>query len=162
MPSLLRFVTQRVNFYRLGCCNERPKCRALGLVLELLDWREITGAFARRTPSRMKTMEEKGTPNIDLEEIKVKGNQLVDKFREIIEEGNARRISIRREGRTIMEFPLSVGVGGATAAILLSPTIAAIGAFASLVSDVNIVVERRRETPTEGVEPIVRSEPGDF
>ncbi len=89
-------------------------------------------------------MTDRDMPGIDFEEIKVKGSQLVDKFREIVEEGNARRISIRKDGRTLMEFPLSVGVGGATAAILLSPTLAAIGAIASLVSDVSIVVERNQ------------------
>ncbi|NBB75275.1 MAG: DUF4342 domain-containing protein [Bacteroidetes bacterium] len=74
--------------------------------------------------------------------IKVKSNRLVDKVREIIEEGNARRIIIRKEGRTVMEFPLSVGVGGATAAIVLAPTLAAVGAFAALVSEVEVVIER--------------------
>ena len=77
-----------------------------------------------------------------LQEIKIKGNQLVDRVREVVEEGNARRILVKKEGRTVMEFPLSVGVGGAAAAILLSPTLAAIGAFASLASDIHIVVER--------------------
>ncbi len=77
-----------------------------------------------------------------LEEIKIKGNQLVDRVREVIEEGNARRILVKKDGRTVMEFPLSVGVGGAAAAILLSPTLAAIGAFASLASDIHVVVER--------------------
>lgn len=77
-----------------------------------------------------------------LREIKIKGNQLVDRVREVIEEGNARRIIVKKDGRAVMEFPLSVGVGGAAAAILLSPTLAAIGAFASLASDVHVVVER--------------------
>ena len=77
-----------------------------------------------------------------LHEIKIKGNQLVDRVREVIEEGNARRIIVKKDGRPVMEFPLSVGVGGAAAAILLSPTLAAIGAFASLASDVHVVVER--------------------
>lgn len=77
-----------------------------------------------------------------LREIKIKGNQLVDRVREVIEEGNARRIIVKKDGRPVMEFPLSVGVGGAAAAILLSPTLAAIGAFASLASDVHVVVER--------------------
>ena len=74
--------------------------------------------------------------------IRVKGGELVDKVRSIIEEGNARRILIRKEGRTVMEFPLSVGVGGATAALVLAPTLAAIGAFAALVSEVEVVIER--------------------
>lgn len=83
-----------------------------------------------------------------LREIKIKGNQLVDRVREVVEEGNARRIIVKKDGRTVMEFPLSVGVGGAAAAILLSPTLAAIGAFASLASDISIVVERF-EGPTD-------------
>ncbi|MEX0822347.1 MAG: DUF4342 domain-containing protein [Rhodothermales bacterium] len=81
-----------------------------------------------------------------IQEIKIKGNQLVDRVREVVEEGNARRIIVKKDDRTVMEFPLSVGVGGAAAAILLSPTLAAIGAFASLASDIHIVVERFEST----------------
>ena len=77
-----------------------------------------------------------------IKEIKIRGNQLVDRVRDVIEEGNARRIIVKKDGRTVMEFPLSVGVGGAAAAILLSPTLAALGAFASLASDIHVVVER--------------------
>ncbi len=79
---------------------------------------------------------------INLEEIKVKGNQLVDKIKEVIEEGNARRVSIRKDDRTLLEFPLTVGVGGATAAIFFTPVLAAIGALAALVTDVEVVIER--------------------
>ncbi len=84
-----------------------------------------------------------------IEEMKVKGNQLVDKVKEIIEDGNAKRVSIRKDGRTLLEFPLSVGVGGATAAIFLMPTLAAVGALAALVTDVEIEVEREEEDVTE-------------
>ena len=80
--------------------------------------------------------------------IRVKSGQLVDKVRSIIEEGNARRILIRKEGRTVMEFPLSVGVGGATAALVLAPTLAAVGAFAALVSEVEVVIERPPDAGT--------------
>lgn len=89
-------------------------------------------------------MNETNKPGVFFQEIKVKGNQLADKVREIVEEGNARRVIIKKEGRNVLEFPLSVGVGGATAAILLAPTLAAIGAFAALVTDVQIVVEREK------------------
>jgi hypothetical protein len=92
-------------------------------------------------------MEEQDKQPVVLEELKLKGNQLVDKFRDIVEEGNARRIIIKKDGRTVMEFPLSVGVGGAAAALLISPTLAAIGAFASLVSDVHVIVERVAKKP---------------
>lgn len=79
---------------------------------------------------------------INLEEIKVKGSQLVEKVRELIHEGNARRVTIRKDERTLLEFPLSVGVGGATAAIMFTPVLAAVGALAALVSDVDVIVER--------------------
>ena len=64
----------------------------------------------------------------------------------------------------MMEFPLSVGVGGATAAILLSPTLAAVGAFASLVSDVQVVVERRndKDAASNLIDPSGTAEPGGF
>lgn len=84
-----------------------------------------------------------------IKEMKVKGTQLVDKIKEIIEDGNAKRVSIRKDGRTLLEFPLSVGVGGATAAIFLMPTLAAVGALAALVTDVEIVVERDEDGVTE-------------
>lgn len=80
-----------------------------------------------------------------MDEMKVKGNHLVGKVKEIIEEGNARRVTIRKEGRTLLEFPLSVGVGGATAAVFLMPTLAAVGALAALVTDVDVLVERIAE-----------------
>ena len=88
---------------------------------------------------------------ISMEEIKVKGNQLVDKVKEIFEEGSARRVSIRKDGRTLLEFPLTVGVGGATAAIFFTPVLAAVGALAALVSDVEVVIEREH-TDVEVVE----------
>jgi uncharacterized protein DUF4342 len=85
------------------------------------------------------------------EEIRVKSNQLVDKVKELIQEGNARSVSIRKDGRVLLEFPLSVGVGGATAAIVFTPILAAVGALAALVSDVEVVVERE---DTEAVEVV--------
>lgn len=78
------------------------------------------------------------------EEITVKGNRLVERLKEIIEEGNTRHVIIKKDGNTLLEFPLSVGVGGTAAAVLLSPTIAALGAVGALVSDVKVVVERVR------------------
>lgn len=95
---------------------------------------------------------------ITLEEIKVKGNELVDKVREIVEEGNARRIIIKKDQKTVMELPLSVGVGGAAAAILFAPVLAAVGAFAALVSDVRVVVERDAQPPFEEIEEAATEE----
>lgn len=87
------------------------------------------------------------------EEMKVKSNQLVDHVRDIMESGNARRITIRREGRTLLEFPLALGVGGTAAAILMAPTLAAVGAIAALVADVSVVVERAPAKSTDVTPP---------
>ncbi|PSQ83846.1 MAG: hypothetical protein BRD44_03080 [Bacteroidetes bacterium QS_7_67_15] len=79
-----------------------------------------------------------------VEEVTVRGNQLVEKFKEIVEKGNARRVIVKREGETVMEIPLTAGVGGAEAAVALSPTLAALGAFASLATDIKLVIEKKR------------------
>lgn len=83
------------------------------------------------------------------EEIKVASNQLVDKVRELIEEGNVRRISIRKGEKTLFEIPLTVGAGFGAAAILLNPMLAAVGAAAALVADFTLVVERDAEATAE-------------
>ena len=77
-----------------------------------------------------------------VEELKVASNQVVDKVREAIEDANVKRVTIKREGKTLLEIPLTVGVGAGAAALLMSPALAAVGALAALVSDVTLVVER--------------------
>ncbi len=73
------------------------------------------------------------------EELKVSGEGLVAKVKELVHEGNIRRITIKNEeGRVLIEFPLTLGVVGA----VLVPTLAAIGAIAALVTNCTIVVER--------------------
>jgi hypothetical protein len=74
------------------------------------------------------------------EEFKVNGDQLIKKVKELIKEGNARRIIIKNEsGETIVEIPLTIGAIGA----LLAPPLAAVGAIAALVTKCTIVVEKR-------------------
>lgn len=87
-------------------------------------------------------------PNVIFQEVKVKGSQLLERVREIVEDGNARRIIIRNHERTLLEFPLSVGVGGTAAALLIAPQLAAIGAIAALLTDVQIIIERDEEEVT--------------
>jgi hypothetical protein len=70
--------------------------------------------------------------------IEVKGDQLLSKVKELIEEGNVRRVRIRQRDRTIAEFPLTVGVVGA----VLAPMLAAVGALAALIAECSIDVER--------------------
>jgi hypothetical protein len=99
-----------------------------------------------------------------INEIKVAGSQLVDRVRDLIEEGNVRRIVIRRGDKTLLEIPLTVGVGAGAAAVLVSPVLAALGAFAALVSEITIVVERddAAETPAASSEKTVgRRNAGD-
>lgn len=83
------------------------------------------------------------------EEIKLEGSQLVDKVKELAKEGKTSRISIIKEGRTLADFPLYLGLGGSVAAIALAPTLAAVGAIAALVTDVTVRIER---DPPEGIE----------
>jgi hypothetical protein len=70
--------------------------------------------------------------------IEVKGDELLAKVKELIAEGNVRRVRIRQKQRTIAEFPLTVGVVGA----VLAPVLAAIGALAALLAECTIDVER--------------------
>ena len=81
-------------------------------------------------------------PRIRTEEITINGDQLISTVKSLIREGNIRRMSVRnRDGETLIEIPLTLGVVGA----LLLPTLAALGAIAALVTDCTIVVERIEE-----------------
>ena len=73
------------------------------------------------------------------EEHRVSGDKVIGKIKELIHQGNVRRIIIKNdEGRSLIEVPLSVGVVGA----VLAPVWAAIGAVAALVTNCSIEVER--------------------
>ena len=72
------------------------------------------------------------------ESIRVEGANILDKLNALVREGNVRRIIVSQRGRTIAEFPLTVGVVGA----VFAPILAAIGAILALVQDCTIQVER--------------------
>jgi hypothetical protein len=73
-------------------------------------------------------------------EFQVKGEELIAKVKELIREGNIRRIIIDNdEGKTLIEIPLTLGVVGA----LFLPVFAAVGAIAALVTNCTIRVERK-------------------
>ena len=80
------------------------------------------------------------------EELQVMGEQLLSKVKELLHEGNVRRIIIKQDGRTIMEFPLTIGVVGVVAA----PMLVAIGAISALIAQCSIEVIRS-EIPTASV-----------
>ena len=76
------------------------------------------------------------------EEYHVDGDYLVHKVKELVHEGNIRRITIKNEeGKRLIEIPLTIGAVG----VILLPVWAAIGAIAALVTDCTIVVEKIEE-----------------
>lgn len=84
----------------------------------------------------------KEEPGVRHEEFEVSGGQLLDKVKELIHEGNIRRILIRQKGKTLIEIPLTVAVVGA----VIAPILAAVGAIAALVTNCTITVERIEKT----------------
>jgi hypothetical protein len=73
------------------------------------------------------------------EEFKINGEDLLAKVKQVINEGNVRRIVIKnKEGKVLVEFPLTVGVVG----VLLAPVLAAVGTIAALVTECTLLVER--------------------
>jgi hypothetical protein len=105
-------------------------------------------------------MERQGTTG--KQRMKVKGEELLAKVRQLIHEGNIRRITITdASDRTILEIPLTVGVVGA----ILAPALVAIGAIAALAKDYTLEIERHdateqratAETPAEAGELVTTS-----
>lgn len=79
---------------------------------------------------------------IKTESFSINGEQLLKKIKELIAEGNIRKITILdKSGKEILSFPLTLGVVGA----LLLPVLAAVGAVAALVTECTIAVEREVE-----------------
>jgi len=73
------------------------------------------------------------------ETFKIKGEQLLHKVKELIDEGNIRKITINdNHGKEIMSFPLTIGLVGA----VFAPILAAVGALAALIGECSITVER--------------------
>jgi hypothetical protein len=80
--------------------------------------------------------------NFHTEEFKVNGEELLAKIKELVHQGNIRRIIIKnKDGKTMMEFPLTMGVVG----VLLAPTLAAVGAVAALIGEATVIVEKTTE-----------------
>jgi hypothetical protein len=77
------------------------------------------------------------------ESVKAEGDQIVDKVKRLVHEGNVRRVIVQHEGRTVAEFPLTAGVLGA----LLAPVLAAIGVLVAMMKDCTIQVERTEADP---------------
>ncbi|MBE3559015.1 MAG: DUF4342 domain-containing protein [Ktedonobacteraceae bacterium] len=86
------------------------------------------------------------------EELQVAGEQLLTKAKELIREGNVRRLIVKQDDHIILEVPLTIGVVG----ILAAPQLAALGALAALITQCTIQVirtEQPGETPREPGQP---------
>ena len=76
------------------------------------------------------------------EKFTVSGSQLVDKIKQLIAEGNIRKVRLIYKGNTILDIPLTIGAPAAVVVTLAAPLLAALGAFAALVTDCTIEVEK--------------------
>ena len=83
--------------------------------------------------------------NTSRDSFKATADGVMEKIKAVIREGNVRRVVVEHEGRTVAEFPLTVGVVGA----VLAPVVAAIGALVALLKDCTIYVERVDQAKTE-------------
>jgi Domain of unknown function (DUF4342) len=86
-----------------------------------------------------KLQEVNGMAKTTNESFSINGEQLLKKIKELINEGNVRKITIKdKNGKELMTFPLTIGVVGA----VFAPVLAAVGALAALIGECTIVVER--------------------
>jgi hypothetical protein len=76
------------------------------------------------------------------ESVKTEGSAVLDRLKDIVREGNVRRVRVRQKDRTIAEFPLTAGVVGA----VFAPALAAIGALLALANDCSIDIQREQPT----------------
>ncbi len=73
------------------------------------------------------------------EEFQVDGEKLISKIKELLHEGNIRRVIIKdKDGKTLLELPVTLGVVG----VLIAPQLAALGAIAALLTEATVVVEK--------------------
>ena len=83
-----------------------------------------------------------GRREMRTEQFTVAGGQVVEKVKGLIREGNIRRVRLIHDDRTILEIPLTLGAPAAAITIMVAPLLAAIGAFAALVTECTIEVEK--------------------
>ena len=87
-----------------------------------------------------KTQQKSSQKQSTQEEFKVRGHEVLEKIKELIKEGNVRRIIIKDEkGKPLMEIPVTFAVVGA----VFAPVLAAVGALAALIGKCTLAVERK-------------------
>jgi len=88
------------------------------------------------------------------EKFTVSGDQLLGKVKQLIREGNIRRVRIIHKDKTLLEVPLTIGAPAAAIGIVAAPVLAAVGALAALVTECTIEVERveKKDSDSQGDE----------
>ena len=87
---------------------------------------------------------------VTVEEFKISGDALVAKVKDLIHQGNIRRISIKNEtDHTLLEIPLTVGVIGGAVGAAFFPVVAALGVIGAMVAHLTVVVERQTDADAE-------------
>ncbi|MBN2532724.1 MAG: DUF4342 domain-containing protein [Spirochaetales bacterium] len=82
--------------------------------------------------------------------IEVAGSELIKRIKELIKEGNIRKLIIKKEtGEVLLEIPLTAGVAAGGAVVLLAPVLAALGALAALVARVKVEIVRIDDKPPQ-------------
>ena len=93
--------------------------------------------------------EKSSDEKVTLEEFKISGDALVAKIKELVHQGNIRRIIINNEeGQTLIEIPMTVGVIGGVISAVFFPVLAAVGAIGTMVAHLTIVIERQDPSST--------------
>ncbi len=83
-----------------------------------------------------------------IEEIEIAGSQLVERVKELVSEGNVRRLVVRTaEDRVLLEIPLTAGVAVGGVVTIFAPVLAALGALAALIAHVKVQIIRNADTP---------------
>ena len=88
---------------------------------------------------------------------KAESENVVEKVKELVHEGNVRRVIVKHEGRVVAEFPLTAGVVG----VVLAPVLAAIGALVALLKNCTVEVERARNESSSNTQAPVGAGSGD-
>jgi hypothetical protein len=89
------------------------------------------------------------------DELSATGDELVAQVKKVVQEGNVRRVIIKHDDRTLLEFPLTLGVVGT----LLAPQVAALGALAALITHCTVTIEREEPEPGEPTDATTRPLP---
>ena len=81
------------------------------------------------------------------DEILVTGNELVERIKKLVADGNVRRLIIRKpDGESLLEIPLTAGVAVGGTVTILAPVLAALGALAALLAEFKVEIVRTDET----------------